>query len=112
MGCDFSAAVPAGADSYLMARVLHDWDDESALRILGTVRAAMPPGSRLHLVELVLGPDSGWTMAYDLMMGLLLPGHERTEADWRALLARAGFAIDRVEPAGWRGSVLSCRAVR
>lgn len=109
--CDFFADVPAGADAYLLARVLHDWDDDAALQILGRVRAAMRPHSRLHVVELVLGPESGWTMAYDLMMGLLLPGHERTEGEWRALLARAGLLLERVDPAGWRGSVLTCRAV-
>jgi hypothetical protein len=108
--CDFFDAVPAGADAYLLARILHDWDDDSALRILAAVRAAMPPHARLHLVELVLDTDSGWTMAYDLMMGLLLPGHERTGPEWRALLARAGFEVERIEPAGWRGSILTCRA--
>ena len=34
-------AVPAGADAYLLSRVLHDWDDEDALRILAVCRAAM-----------------------------------------------------------------------
>lgn len=108
--CDFFAGVPAGADAYLLARVLHDWDDEAALRILGAVRAALPPHGRLHLVELVLGPENGWAMAYDLMMGMLLPGHERTAAEWRALLGAAGLVVERIDPAGWRGSILTCRA--
>jgi hypothetical protein len=108
--CDFFAGVPAGADRYLLSRVLHDWDDESALRILRTVRAALPPHGRLQLVELVLGEGSGWTMAYDLMMGMLLPGHERTTAEWRALLGAAGLDLHRIDPAGWRGSILTCSA--
>ncbi|WP_214406178.1 methyltransferase [Pseudonocardia lacus] len=108
--CDFFTAVPAGADRYLLARVLHDWDDGSALRVLAAVRAALPPHGRLQVVELVLGRDSGWTMAYDLMMGMLLPGHERTAAEWRALLGEAGLVLERIDPAGWRGSILTCRA--
>ena len=41
-----STSVPVGADAYLLSRVLHDWDDEDALRILAVCRAAMhaPPG--------------------------------------------------------------------
>ena len=30
-----------GADAYLLSRVVHDWDDDDAVRILATCRAAM-----------------------------------------------------------------------
>ena len=40
---DFFESVPAGADAYLLSRVLHDWDDEDALRILRVCREAMGP---------------------------------------------------------------------
>jgi hypothetical protein len=43
--------VEATADVYLLKDVLHDWDDERCRTILATVRATMPPGSRLVLVE-------------------------------------------------------------
>ena len=36
---DFFESVPAGADAYLLSRVLHDWDDDDALRILRVCRA-------------------------------------------------------------------------
>ena len=66
---DFFASVPAGADAYVLSRVLHDWDDEDAGRILARVRAAMGDGSRLLVVEAILPeacgrtslPPSGWT---------------------------------------------------
>ena len=37
---DFFQGVPDGADGYILANVLHDWDDPDAVRILG--RAAGP----------------------------------------------------------------------
>jgi hypothetical protein len=42
----FFAGVPAGADRYLLANVLHDWDDDRAAAILDRCRRAMAPGGR------------------------------------------------------------------
>jgi hypothetical protein len=43
--------VDAKADVYLLKDVLHDWGDDACAQILTTVRATMPPGARLVLVE-------------------------------------------------------------
>jgi O-methyltransferase domain len=48
---DFFDAVPAGARAYLLSRVIHDWDDADAARVLATCRAAMSGDGRLLLVE-------------------------------------------------------------
>jgi len=42
VGEDFFAAVPAGADAYVLKSIIHDWDDDRALAILETCREAMP----------------------------------------------------------------------
>ena len=44
---NFFEAVPAGADTYLLSLVLHDWDDERACQILENVRAAAKPGATI-----------------------------------------------------------------
>jgi hypothetical protein len=54
VGGDFFASMPAGADAYLLSRVLHDWNDADAGRILASCRRAMGPGSRLLIVEAIL----------------------------------------------------------
>lgn len=111
--CDFFTEIPAGRDVYLLIRILHDWDDDSAARILDRLRAAMRPDSRLYAADLVL-PDSAdeegaaWRRSYDLWMNLLIPGHERTARQWRELLSAGGFRIERTTEAGWRGSILEC----
>src|SRR5215468_10557304 len=54
----FFERVPAGADAYVMRRILHDWMDEEATAILRSCRAAMTPGARLVLFERVVGPPN------------------------------------------------------
>jgi len=94
LGGDVFAAVPAGGDLYVLASILHDWDDEQAAAILRRCRAAMKPGADLFLLERVL-PDSGSGPAAfsDLWMMAMTGGQERTEGDWRRVLARAGFGL-------------------
>jgi hypothetical protein len=92
---DFFAEVPSGADAYLLARVLHDWADGDAVRILHSVRAAMSAQARVLLVEAVVGPpnDDPQAKFLDLMMLVSAGGQERTEDEWRALLAAAGLTL-------------------
>jgi SAM-dependent methyltransferase len=97
---DFFAAVPASGDAYVLARVLHNWTDERAEQILRRIREAMRPDGRLLVVEQLLpdadtepGPGKGMV---DLLMLVLLEGHDRTQADYVRLLERAGFALRTV----------------
>jgi hypothetical protein len=63
---------------------------------------------KLLLIEYVLTPADasdvatrGWNSAWvDLTMLVLLTGLERSEAEFRALYAAAGFKLTRVIPAG------------
>ena len=108
VGGDFFDSVPVGADAYLLSRVLHDWNDVDAGRILASCRRAMPADSRLLIVEAILperAKDRPATIRMDLHMLLLFhDARERTEAEFRALLDGNGFALERVvmtaSPAG------------
>ena len=99
---DFFAAVPPGADAYLLSRVIHDWDDRDAVRILRRCRAAMPVTARLLLVEAVLperARDAPEAIRMDLHMLLLFgAARERTETEYRRLLAAAGLDLRQVVP--------------
>lgn len=101
VAADFFDAVPAGADAYLVSRVLHDWDDADASRILVTCRAAMPVASRLIVVEALLperARDAPSVIRMDVHMLELLGARERTEREYRELLASAGLRVSRVVP--------------
>lgn len=46
-----SAPLPGGYDDLLFVRVLHDWPDEVARRLLAGAAAALRPGGRIHICE-------------------------------------------------------------
>ena len=90
---DFFIEIPA-ADVYLLKFVLHDWSDESCVRILSNIRAAMKPGARLFVVEMAITATT--SMSATLMdMGMLtgFTGQERELAHFAKLLQAAGLEI-------------------
>jgi len=95
---DFFKSVPADADGYLLSRVIHDWDDKKAIAILTVVRAAIVPGGRLILLEMMVRPQSRslYPLLSDLNMMLRTGGCERTEEEYRVLYEAAGFQLTRV----------------
>jgi SAM-dependent methyltransferase len=104
----FFERVPTGGDVYLLSHVVHDWDEPSCLTLLGNCRRAIAPGGRLVIVETVLpgaNQPSPGTLT-DLIMLASQRGQERTEAEYRDLLAKAGFRLTRVVPTASAVSVI------
>lgn len=108
VGGDFFDKVPEGGDVYVMRRILHDWEDADAVRILANVRRVMSKSSILLLVEGLVDSPSNPVGLMDLVMLVFFRGRERTEAEFNALLQSAGFSLNRVVPAG-ACSVIECR---
>ena len=92
--------MPAGGDAYLLSQILHDWDDARATALLRVLHRAARPGARVVAVERVLprgdAPHPG--KLSDLNMLVIAGGRERTEAEFGALFAGAGFELTRVVP--------------
>jgi hypothetical protein len=101
IGGSFFEAIPAGCEVYVLKSVLHDWDDEKAVSILRTCRAAIPGNGRLLVVERVVGPPNEQPAAKlaDLNMLVMLCARERTQREFTELFDAAEFAIARVVPA-------------
>jgi O-methyltransferase domain len=102
-GCEvvagsFLESVPAG-DAYVLSRILHGFDDETAAQILGNVRGAARPGARVLILDAVVpeGNDPHGSKWLDLLMLVLVAGRERTEPEWRALLDRVGLEPVSIE---------------
>jgi SAM-dependent methyltransferase len=99
LGGDFFEAVPDGADAYILNRIVHDWNDADAVKILKNCRRAIRPDGRLLLLETVVTPTSDPARRLmDLLMLVLLGGRERTGSEFRALLREAGFNLSHVIP--------------
>ena len=113
--CDFFESVPEGGDVYSIANVLHDWGDDDCVAILRTIRRAMADDARLLVVEHVL--DAPGRSAerrrdvhlVDLHMLVMFGARERTQAEYDALLARAGFTSSSLANTASDWNVLEAR---
>jgi O-methyltransferase domain/Dimerisation domain len=101
IGGDAFTAVPSGYDTYLLSRVIHDWDNERAIAILIRCHQAMKPLGKLLLIERVIPTDRTpelHVLESDVIMLVAPGGKERTEAEYRALLDVAGFELTKLIP--------------
>ncbi len=97
---DFFESIPAGADAYVFKSIIHDWPDDKARTILQICRRAISSTGKLLLVEMLIPPDGSpdFSKFLDLEMLAIASGRERTEDEFRQLLASAGFRLDRIVP--------------
>jgi len=95
---DFFDTLPGGADTIVLCRILHNWNDDQTRTILRNCRAALGPRGRLLIIERVLSQTSPTTLttAFDLHMLVMTSGRERTDAQYRALLADSGFELTTI----------------
>ena len=92
-------ALPDGHDLISLVRVLHDHDDEPALKLLRSIHAALLPGGTLLIAE-PMAQTPGAAPAGDAYFGFYLlamgSGRPRSPAEIAAMLRAAGFAKSRL----------------
>ena len=104
---DVFLGVPAGGDAYILSRVLHDWDDDNACKILASCRKAMPVDGCLLVIERVMphdlremassrNPVVSDISLTDLNMLVMTSGRERTIAEYQELFATADLQLIRI----------------
>ena len=96
-----------------MRHIIHDWQDDRCITILGNIRRVIPANGRLLLIETVVPPgnDPSPSKLFDMFMMALPDGLERTEAQFRALLDASGFALTEITPTESPVSVIEARPV-
>jgi len=97
----FQGPYPQGSDVIILGHILHDWNDDSCLKILRNCHDALPNGGALLISESVLNPDysaSTFALMKDLTMIVACEpdARERTEAEYRVLLEQCGFEVTDV----------------
>jgi ubiquinone/menaquinone biosynthesis C-methylase UbiE len=105
---DFFQSAPNGADAYFLRHIIHDWDDDKAVRILQNVHRAIDKNGRLLVVESVIPPGNEpfFGKLLDLTMLVIPGGQERTEDEYRSLFGKAGFRLARIVPTEAEVSVI------
>lgn len=97
---DFFTSVPADGDVYVLKRILHDWSDAEALRILRACRDSMPGDARILVIDALLStgnaPDPNKMLDVGIMA--LTKGRERTAEEFQRLFDAAGLNLLRIIP--------------
>jgi hypothetical protein len=98
-GGSFFDGIPAGADIYLLVKVLHDWSDPDCIKILRACRAAMGHRSLLLVCEQIIDFECEDPSTYLIdthVMAMFGQARERSVEDFHQLFASAGFAPARI----------------
>lgn len=100
MAHDFFTEQPVhNAQVYYIRRVMHDWQDEDAARIMKNCVPAMASDSRLLISDFCLpdpvGLQDAGAIWMDLMM-LTIGGKERTARDWEVLAELSGLKLVKI----------------
>ncbi|GAA2216746.1 methyltransferase [Micromonospora olivasterospora] len=105
VGGDFFAGpLPTGYDAMAFVRVLHDWPNDVARRLVEKAYAALEPGGLLLICEEFRTPDR---LAIQFFWSYFLVGVDSAfsrlrEAEWyTGLLKEVGFERIEVLPGGW-----------
>ncbi|HEY1687762.1 MAG TPA: methyltransferase [Solirubrobacteraceae bacterium] len=100
---DLFGEMDARADVYLLKWVLHDWSDEACRDILRRLRATMPSGAKVVVIDqhLELNRPSPLSSMTDLLMLVECEGgRERSPAEIHGLMRDADLDPGRVRHAG------------
>jgi hypothetical protein len=107
---DFLMEAPPVCDAYFLVNVLHDWEDEICCRILKNISRAMNADSRLWVVEYLLEPGPGFSVAklLDLEVLVMGGGCERSIDEYKTLLDSIGLLVSRVIPTNSGPALIEC----
>ncbi|XP_072850603.2 acetylserotonin O-methyltransferase-like [Pogona vitticeps] len=89
----FKDPVPE-ADLYILARILHDWEDEKCVQLLTKLHQACRPGGGVLVIEMLLNEDRCGPFEahlHSMLMLVLTEGKDRTPSEYKALFTAAGF---------------------
>src|SRR6266705_2311546 len=94
VGQSFLDPLPAGADLYLLRKVLNDWPDRETTAILRRCGEAARPSGRVLVLGGVSALDAPRHLAIEM---LLVGGRNNTLAEFRGLARQAGLEVSAAE---------------
>jgi uncharacterized glyoxalase superfamily protein PhnB/SAM-dependent methyltransferase len=107
VGQSFFDPLPAGADLYLLMKVLNDWPDEETVAILRRcAAAARPGGGRIVIMGGVSPDDAAPQLTIEMV---LLGGRTNTVSEFTELARRADLKVVAAGPRSGGRFVVECR---
>ena len=107
---DFLKEAPPVCDAYFLVNVLHDWEDEICCRILKSISQSMNADSRLLVLEYLLEPGPGFSVAnlLDIEVLVMGGGRERSIDEYTTLLGSVGLVVSGVIPTNRGPALMEC----
>ena len=107
---DFHKDAPPICDAYFLVNVVHDWDDKICIRILKNITSSMNADSKLWIIEYIMEPGPGFSVAklLDLEVLVMGGGCERTIDEYKALIGAAGLEVSRIIPTKNGPAMMEC----
>jgi SAM-dependent methyltransferase len=108
IGQSFFDPLPAGADIYLLAKVLNDWPDRETKAILSRCAEAARPDGRVVIIGGVSPDDAPAGLTVEMV---LVGGKSNTVAEFRELAREAGLEVCAAERQPSGRFVVECRPI-
>jgi hypothetical protein len=106
VGQSFFDPLPAGADVYLLRKVVNDWPDRETVAILRRCAEAAGPGGRVVVLGGVRADDSPRLVGIEMV---LLGARTNTLAEFGELAHQAGLIVTRATPQPYGSVLVECR---
>lgn len=89
---DFFMPVSIQADVFIMSRILHDYDDYNAIKILQNIAKSMTKESRLYIIE-SLQDEKKQDIEVKVHLLNFLGGMERSLMEYESIVSKSGLKI-------------------
>lgn len=89
---NFFEDIPSVSDALILSRILHDWNNDDASRILSNCNKALPENGTLYVIENCKETAENDLSLLSLNMSAMCESYERTTEEYTSLCFREGFA--------------------
>jgi C-methyltransferase len=90
----FFNSVPSQSDAIILSRILHDWDDNNAKKILENCFKALPNIGKLYIIENCSDKIKVDLSLLSLNMTVMCESYERTSIEYISLAENVGFQFE------------------
>lgn len=107
----FFEPIALNADTFVLKRILHDWNDTQSIKILKNIASAMTQSTSLYIIDSIVDQctDKQLVTSIDLLLMTIFGGKERTLAEWQFLCAQADLTIENIHQLNGLIHALECK---